>query len=279
MAQPLLPAFLIVQLLYTVTSVSILSLWVPDIVENGTESSAALDCVYNFTEEDKDSLEVLWYWRHGLQPIYQWMPPSTPQILAKKFIPHLETEFHVTEDNYTRHRALNLVNLDTSLSGVYSCRVSSNLGDSFQSKVMTIYSKPRKSEFLVSRTKNGKANLTCLTREVYPQPQIRLLRITEWGTLQDLSRWSKTVTSWYNGSFHQRTHIILPVYKPGLVQTTPYVRSAEMVQCEVTIPQTTYKKILYQNWTYGNVLNNSGSSPKLPLSWLLLFYPASHVVL
>lgn len=279
MAQPLLPAFLIVQLLYTVTSVSILSLWVPDIVENGTESSAVLDCVYNFTEEDKDSLEVLWYWRHGLQPIYQWMPPSTPQILAKKFIPHLETEFHVTEDNYTRHRALNLVNLDTSLSGVYSCRVSSNLGDSFQSKVMTIYSKPRKSEFLVSRTKNGKANLTCLTREVYPQPQIRLLRITEWGTLQDLSRWSKTVTSWYNGSFHQRTHIILPVYKPGLVQTTPYVRSAEMVQCEVTIPQTTYKKILYQNWTYGNVLNNSGSSPKLPLSWLLLFYPASHVVL
>ena len=29
----------------------IISMWVPDTVENGTESSAVLDCVYNFTEQ------------------------------------------------------------------------------------------------------------------------------------------------------------------------------------------------------------------------------------
>ena len=29
----------------------IISLWAPDILENGTESSAVLDCVYNFTEQ------------------------------------------------------------------------------------------------------------------------------------------------------------------------------------------------------------------------------------
>ena len=34
----------------------IISLWVPDTLENGTESSAVLDCVYNYTEQ------VLKYW-------------------------------------------------------------------------------------------------------------------------------------------------------------------------------------------------------------------------
>ena len=31
--------------------VMIISLWAPDTLENGTESSAVLDCVYNFTEQ------------------------------------------------------------------------------------------------------------------------------------------------------------------------------------------------------------------------------------
>ena len=35
----------------------IISLWVPDTLENGTESSAVLDCVYNYTEQ------VLKYWK------------------------------------------------------------------------------------------------------------------------------------------------------------------------------------------------------------------------
>ena len=29
----------------------IISLWAPDTLENGTESSVVLDCVYNFTEQ------------------------------------------------------------------------------------------------------------------------------------------------------------------------------------------------------------------------------------
>jgi hypothetical protein len=34
-----------------VTTVEILSLWVPDTLENGTASSAVLDCVYNYTQQ------------------------------------------------------------------------------------------------------------------------------------------------------------------------------------------------------------------------------------
>lgn len=270
-----LPALLvaILQLLTgacPVASVMILSLWVPPTLENGTDSSAVLDCVYNYTQQDLGSLEVKWYWRHGLHPIYQWLPPAKPQVLSEQFLSHIETEFSVTDNNFTRHRALNLVNLDTSLSGVYSCRVSSNHGDSFASKPLTVYSKPKKTEFLVTKTARGEANLTCLTGWVYPQPKIRILRETEWHTLQDLSRWSKTVTSWYNGSFHQRTHIILPVIKPGELLSTPYARPQEEVQCEVTIPLTTYKDILIEEWG-GEERNHhlTGSAPKEHIAWIL----------
>ena len=102
--------------------VNITSIWVPETFLSGTVSSAVLDCVYNFTEADRDSLEVKWYFRHNPSPIYQWIPPGTPQVLSDLFKDHLVPQFEVTQDLYTRYRALNLVNIDTSLSGVYSCR-------------------------------------------------------------------------------------------------------------------------------------------------------------
>ena len=70
---------------------------------------------------------------------------------------HNATALHCLNRD-SRHRALNLVNLSTSLSGIYSCRffsrknpnfcpilklfrVSSNHGDSFESKSLTIFCK------------------------------------------------------------------------------------------------------------------------------------------
>jgi len=250
--------------------VHILGLWVPPTLENGSQSSAVLDCVYNYTQQDSGSLEVKWYWRHGLQPIYQWLPPNPPQVLAPTFLDHLVPEFSVTENNFTRHRALNLVNLDTSLSGVYSCRVSSNHGDSFRSAPLNIFAKPKRTDFYVEKTKDGEANLTCLAGSSYPQPRLRILRTTEWATLQDLSPWSVSVTSWYNGSFHQRTHITLPV-RTGELTGLPYVRAKELLQCEVTIPSTPFKEILYREWTSGERPSTlAGGVPRVQLArWLL----------
>ena len=36
---------------FLVKPVMIITMWVPDTLENGTESSAVLDCVYNYTEQ------------------------------------------------------------------------------------------------------------------------------------------------------------------------------------------------------------------------------------
>ena len=77
----------------------------------------------------------------GLIPIYQWVPPNLPQIISPLFREHLVPGFSISDDPLTRHRALNIGNVTTDLSGLYSCRVSSNSGDSFKSKHLTVFCK------------------------------------------------------------------------------------------------------------------------------------------
>ena len=64
---------------------------------------------------------------------------SHVQVISPLFADHIEPYFEISQDPFTKHRALNLANVSTSLSGLYSCRVASNSGDSFQSKELTIF--------------------------------------------------------------------------------------------------------------------------------------------
>ena len=101
-----------------------------------------LDCEYNYTKEDRDSIEIKWYFKQvdgnyypiervsvsevkiiqGLTPVYQWIPPNPPQIISPLFQKHLVPNFEISSDPFTKHRALNLGNVTTDLSGLYSCR-------------------------------------------------------------------------------------------------------------------------------------------------------------
>ena len=44
------------------------------------------------------------------------------QVLSRLFASHIVSDFEVGSNPYTKYRALNLHSLDTSLSGMYSCR-------------------------------------------------------------------------------------------------------------------------------------------------------------
>ena len=57
-------------------------LWVPEAMQNDSVDYAILDCDYSLDERDKDSLEVKWYFRYDPTPIYQWVPPNDPQVIA-----------------------------------------------------------------------------------------------------------------------------------------------------------------------------------------------------
>ena len=66
---------------------------------------------------------------------------TVTQYLSHVLDPHLVAGFSISDDPLTRHRALNIGNVSSDLSGLYSCRVSSNRGDSFQSKQLTVFCK------------------------------------------------------------------------------------------------------------------------------------------
>ena len=147
---------LFLSLVSRVDNVNITALWVPDTFQGnlpfcrhsdtvslteGSRTSMVVDCVYNYTLADRDSLEIKWYFKQvgestnilsyssihilnlqGLEPVYQWIPPNPPQIISPLFQRHLVPNFEVTSDPFTKFRALNLGNVTTELSGLYSCR-------------------------------------------------------------------------------------------------------------------------------------------------------------
>ena len=39
-----------------------------------------MDCDFTYNEEDIESLELKWYFRHDPTPIYTWVPPNEPQV-------------------------------------------------------------------------------------------------------------------------------------------------------------------------------------------------------
>lgn len=123
------------------------------------QTSALVDCDFSYNEEDIESLELKWYFRHDPTPIYTWVPPNDPQVrflwmliffiniqpLSKQVHPSftnlINPHYEISADPYLKHRALNLQQLSTSLSGRYSCRVSSIYDDEFQSRNLIIFGK------------------------------------------------------------------------------------------------------------------------------------------
>ena len=77
---------------------------------------------------------------------------------------------------------------------------------------------------------------------VYPQPTTRLVIISTSGDLEDLSTHSSSSTVWVDGKFNQRTEVLLALSgAAGLV-----LRETDVVQCEVRLPGTEYRELLYR---------------------------------
>ena len=89
----------------------------------------------------------LTHFRHDPTPIYTWIPPKKPQV-HPTFKNHINIEYEISSDPYLKHRALNLQDLSTKLSGRYSCRVSSIFQDDFKSRDLIIYCEKKNQVFL-----------------------------------------------------------------------------------------------------------------------------------
>ncbi|XP_076340313.1 uncharacterized protein LOC143240932 isoform X1 [Tachypleus tridentatus] len=161
-----------------IESLSITSLSVPQVVENGTKEYVDLDCVYNFTEED-DQLVVKWYYNDDPNPIYQWIPELNSRRVSEKFQDRVDMNFTVSPTGkFTKYRGLRILNPTTEFSGKYSCHVVSLNGIDDAAKNMIVYAPGKLTKFNYTKTSPEVATFTCEVDQIYPQPQVTLFQLS-----------------------------------------------------------------------------------------------------
>src|SRR6266480_2324717 len=101
--------------------VQIQSLLVPKYVENGTEDSIVLDCLYSLDPILDKYLVVKWFLNNDREPIYQWIPEMGTRHASKRLEGRINMDFTVNSaDPLMKYRAINILRPTTDLSGTYS---------------------------------------------------------------------------------------------------------------------------------------------------------------
>lgn len=123
--------------------IEIRALNMPERIENGTHESIVLDCIYSL-DESRDNLKLVvkWFFKDDPVPIYQWIPELNKRTYSPRFANKINTNFSIPHGTqFTKFRALNLVNITTDLSGTYSCYVSSLTSQDSKTKDLIVYGK------------------------------------------------------------------------------------------------------------------------------------------
>ena len=153
--------------------VRIKELFVPTAFLDGSDE-VILDCDYTLHQEDVDSLEVKWYFRHEARPFYQWIPPNPPQIIDDRFSDRINLGYEATAEPLGQHRALQLRNLTWELSGLYECRVSSIYDEDFEQKELIVYAEMKGARIRAAWSSPNSLNIECSVNEAYPEPNVYL---------------------------------------------------------------------------------------------------------
>ncbi|XP_022113646.2 uncharacterized protein LOC110992231 [Pieris rapae] len=158
--------------LQCVSSVRIISMRVPEVLQYGTREAVTLDCDY--ITKNVTGLVVKWFFSDRSQPVYQWIPPQKPQalgILKNK----LDLNYKISHNPYTQHRALRIVQPSTELTGNYTCVVSTFLAEDERTRPMTIFVPEKRFDMIMDRLSDGYLNIICSVEGVFPQPDLVIL--------------------------------------------------------------------------------------------------------
>lgn len=114
---------------------------VPDIVLNGTDKPAVLDCDYTLDQSaSKSGLVVKWFFNNHPAPVYQWIYKKRPQYLGV-LKGRVNKTYQATQDEFTMYRGFQILTPTVELSGEYKCLVSTFDKEDSRSKKMVIYGK------------------------------------------------------------------------------------------------------------------------------------------
>jgi len=113
---------------------------VPHLVENGTEDSVVLDCVYSLDKIDDRNLVVKWFLNDDPEPIYQWIPEYGAPHASGRLHGRINLDYTVNSvEPLIKYRALNLLRPTIDLSGRYSCHVQSLQSQDSKEETMIVY--------------------------------------------------------------------------------------------------------------------------------------------
>ncbi|XP_076325661.1 uncharacterized protein LOC143233365 isoform X2 [Tachypleus tridentatus] len=133
-------------------------------------------------------LVVKWFLDKDPEPIYQWIPELGSRYFSYRLQGRVNLDYSVSSSSeYTRYRAINIINPTTDLSGTYICNVLSRAGEDLQKKNMIIYAPPKEFDFKLSYEDEGELHLQCEAEGVFPDPQLKLYKTTSTEKLQDMT--------------------------------------------------------------------------------------------
>ena len=120
------------------------------------QSAIVLDCEYIYDPGDV-KLVVRWFYNDSPEPIYQWIPSSDNRYVGELIRPYFDMNFQVSEDQFTKYRAIRLVPAATqatnattiqqrrmlpiALSGKYTCVISSIMSQDSRQGNLMLYGK------------------------------------------------------------------------------------------------------------------------------------------
>ncbi|XP_064471696.1 uncharacterized protein LOC135385968 isoform X2 [Ornithodoros turicata] len=161
-------------------AVKITKLTVPKVVESGKSGSYDLDCQFRCNESDA-KLVVKWYFNREPEPFYQWIAEREDPVIQDRFQDHLKTERALEGNEGCDILAwqLRIERPTVNMTGNYRCHVSSFEGgeDTFEAS-MVVFVRPSVLRFNYTKWSPDKATLSCDVTETFPQPTLKLYRIS-----------------------------------------------------------------------------------------------------
>ncbi|XP_042205572.1 uncharacterized protein LOC121854839 [Homarus americanus] len=211
----------------------------PSVVVNGSKPQLILDCEYDITEYDKSGLVVKWYFNRQPFPVYQWIPRNEPQDLGI-LKGRLNLEYEVSDEEFTKHRALAIVNPTTELTGEYTCWISSFESEDFRRKSLIVYAPASDMSMTYSKPSEERVIVSCRAGGIFPKPNIDIFRSTS-ASSRDVFEGAKVESQHLPEHGYYNISIELEVFDYELDSET-------MFECVLTIPGTEYQlheEILY----------------------------------
>ncbi|XP_064122175.1 uncharacterized protein LOC135226489 isoform X1 [Macrobrachium nipponense] len=218
------------------TGLNIARLSVPRVVQANT-TSVVLDCDYVVEEWERDGLVVKWN-VDSVHLVYQWIPPLKPQALGT-LSGRVNTSYEASIYPWAKHRAIHIPRPDPSLSGKYSCTVSTFEDEDTRESDMLVWTPAKVLDLKYWRPSFYDVQITCSADGIFPRPVFYLYtKHVNWSRQEVHVMWRSV--KWHEG--------LLNASATGLISWEQTERDT-IIGCTLTLPGTPHAKTLTKVFT------------------------------